>query len=178
MSIAFEGFEISPIHLGDAWKICDFVVTNEKRLKRYFPKTLEQNLTPSLSQLFVERKFKAFENKTEFLYTIKQIGTKKLAGLIYIKNLDWNEKRGELAYCLDYSFKGQQLMSKAIKNLIPHAFNILKLEHLIIIAHKENYPSIKVAVSNGFKWTATLHKEYTPPGEKPLDMELYDLYQG
>ena len=72
MIAAFNGFEISPVHGGDAWKICNLMVANEERFKRYFPKTLEQNLTPTLSQLFVENKLKAIEAKTEFLFTIKK----------------------------------------------------------------------------------------------------------
>ena len=89
MIAQFDGFEISPVHLGDAWKICDFCITNTDRLKRYFPKTLEQNLNPTLSQYFVEKKVKEFENKEEFLFTLKQSETRKLAGLIYLKELKW-----------------------------------------------------------------------------------------
>jgi len=175
MVATFDGFEISPVHLGDAWKICDFVNTNEERLGRYFPKTLKENLTPTLSQLFIEKKVKAFQNNTEFLFTLKQAETRKLAGLIYLKNLDWKEKRGELAYCVGYNFSGNQLMSRAVKALIPYGFENLKLEHYIIVVNKHNSSSIKVATSNKFTWTNTLKKEFTPLGEEALDMELYEL---
>ena len=93
--IGFDGFEINPVHGGDAWKICDLCVANADRFKRYFPKTLEQNLTPTLSELFVQKKIKQFQSKTEFLFTLKETETRKLAGLIYIKELDWNKKKGE-----------------------------------------------------------------------------------
>ena len=55
MIASFDGFEINAVHGGDAWKICNLMVANEDRFRRYFPKTLEQNLTPTLSQLFVEK---------------------------------------------------------------------------------------------------------------------------
>lgn len=175
MIASFDDFIISPVHLGDAWKICDFVVTNEERFKPYFPRTLKENLTPALSQLFVEKKLKAFQNNTEFLFTLKQAETRKLAGLIYLKNLDWKEKRGELAYCVGYNFSGNQLMSRAVRALLPYALKNLKLEHLIIVVNKDNLSSIKVATSNKFIWTNTLKNEFTPLGEKALDMELYEL---
>lgn len=176
MVAQFDGFEISPIHGGDAWKICDLMVANADRFKRYFPKTLEQNLNPTLSQLFVERKVKQFENKAEFLFTLKHSETRKLAGLIYIKELDWDKKQGEFAYCIDYTFKGQGLMSKAIKRLSEHAFEGLGLKVLQIIVHEDNLGSVKVATNNGFEWQQTNLNGFTPPGERPLDMELYELY--
>mgnify|MGYP000398010516 CR=1 FL=1 len=86
-------------------------------VKRYFPKTLAQNLTPDLSKFFVEKKVKHFQLKEEFLFTLKNKESKELAGLIYIKELDWNKKQGEFAYCIGYTFKGQGLMIKAINKL-------------------------------------------------------------
>ena len=177
MIAQFDGFEINPIHEGDAWKICDFIIANTDRLKRYFPKTLEQNLNPTLSQLYVENRIKAFQNKEGFVFTLKQIETRKLVGLIIIKELDWSIKQGEFAYAIDYNFNGKKIISKAIKKLSAHAFETLGLERLQIIVHKDNLPSVNVAINNGFKWQKTLKNEFTPVGENPLDMELYELYK-
>lgn len=175
MLVEFNGFEISPVHSGDAWKICDLVVTNEDRLKRFFPKTLEENLTPTLSRLFVERKIKAYEEGKEFLFTLKHSETRHLAGLINLKNLDWDSLRGEFAYCIDHKFSGQNLASKAIEILTCYAFNTLNLKTLIIITHKKNLPSVRVATSNGFVQTKTLKNAFNPPGEHAVDMEFYEL---
>ncbi|MBV7270105.1 GNAT family N-acetyltransferase [Winogradskyella luteola] len=177
MLIQFEEFEISSVHNGDAWKICNLMVANADRFKRYFPKTLEQNLNPTLANLFVEKKVKQFKNREEFLFTLKQSKSRKLAGLIYIKELDWEEKQGEFAYCIDYTFKGQGLMSKAIKELSIYAFEDLGLKTLQIIVNKDNVGSVNVATKNGFQWQRTNIKEFTPPGEQALDMEVYELYK-
>lgn len=173
----FDNFEISPIHGGDAWKICDLCVANAGRFKRYFPKTLEQNLNPTLSQFFVDKMVKQFENRDVFLFTLKHSETRELGGLIYIKELDWDKKQGEFAYCIGYTFEGQGLISKAVKALSKHAFTDLGLESLQIIAHKDNLPSVKVATKNNFMWQRTLLNEFTPLGERALDMELYELYK-
>ncbi|MDO6595958.1 GNAT family protein [Oceanihabitans sp. 2_MG-2023] len=177
MKMQFDGFEINPIHNGDAWKICDFIVANQDRLQRYFPKTLKQNLTPTLSQLFVDKKIKQFENKEEFLFTLKQTETRVLAGIIYIKEIDYKKQQGEFAYCIDYNFEGKGLTSKAVKYLSAYAFDTLNLKTLQIIVHKNNTPSVRVAENNSFKWIKTLKNEFTPIGENPLDMELYELYK-
>jgi ribosomal-protein-alanine N-acetyltransferase len=171
----FNGFEINAIHHGDAWKICDFCIANTDRFKNYFPSTLAQNLNPTLSQLFVETKLINFERKAEFLFTLKHSETRELAGLIYIKELDWEKKQGEFAYCIGYTFEGQGLTTKAIKALSKYAFDELKLEILQIIVHKDNLPSINVALNTNFKWQKTLANEFAPLGKTPLDMELYEL---
>ena len=177
MIASFDGFEINPIHEGDAWKICDLCVTNEDRFIRFFPETLKQNLTPTLSQLFVEKMTKAFKEKTVFLYTLKETQSRKLAGLIYLKELDWTTKEGEFAYCIDYNFEGQGLTSKAVREISNYALNTLDLKTLKIIVHKNNISSLKVALNNGYKWKSTLKNGFTPPGETALDMELYELYK-
>lgn len=174
---AFDGFEINPIHESDAWKVCGFMVANSDRFKRYFPGTLKENLNPTLSQLFVEQKLRQFSKKEEFLFTLKHSETRKLAAIIYIKELDWSIKQGEFAYCIDYNFKGKGLVSKVVNTLSKYAFTTLKLETLQIIVHKDNLPSVNVALNNGFLWQRTLEKEFTPNGEQPLDMELYELYK-
>nr|WP_321221208.1 GNAT family protein [uncultured Psychroserpens sp.] len=177
MIAQFDGFEISPIHEVDAWKICDLMVANADRFKRYFPGTLAENLNPTLSQLFVEKKIKAFNAKQEFLFTLKLAETRELAGLIYIKEVDLARKQGEFAYCIGYTFEGKGLTSKAIKKLSQYAFETLGIDTLQIIAHKDNIPSNKVALNCGFKWQKTLENEFTPIGEAPLDMELFELYK-
>ena len=177
MVAQFDTFEINPVHSGDAWKICDLMVANADRFKSYFPGTLAQNLNPTLSQLFVETKLKQYENKEEFLFTLKHTETRELVGLIYIKELDWATKQGEFAYGIGYTFEGKGLTSKAIKLLSEYAFNDLGLETLQIIAHKDNFGSINVATRNNFAWQKTLENEFTPEGKPPLDMELYELYK-
>ena len=52
----------------------------------------------------------------------------------------------------------------------------LQLNTLQIIVHKDNIGSVKVAKNTNFKWIKTLKNEFTPNGEKPLDMELYELH--
>ena len=177
MIAQFDGFEINAIHQGDAWKICDLMVANADRFKRYFPGTLAQNLNPTLSQIFVDKKIKQFHEKKEFLFTLKHSETREIAGLVYIKEVDLDKKQGEFAYGIGYTFEGRGLTSKAVKKLAIHAFETLNLETLQIIAHKDNLPSVKVALNTNFKWQKTLENEFTPSGKAPLNMELYELYK-
>lgn len=177
MQLNLGSYYISPIELKDAWNICNLVVANEDRLKRYFPKTLEQNLTPDLSNIFVQKKVKQFNTKEEFLFTIKENESNMLVGLVYIKELDWTKKQGEFAYCIDYNVEGKGIMTEAIQQLSEYAFENLGIETLQIIVHKSNIGSVKVADNCNFTYIKTLKNEHTPPGEAPLDMDLYELYK-
>lgn len=177
MQLNLDEYYLSPIVLKDAWKVCNFTIANEDRLKRYFPKTLEQNLTPDLSNIFVEKKIKQFSNNQEYLFTIKQNETNALMGLVYLKELNWDKKQGEFAYCIDYNVEGQGITTQAINVLSNYAFQYLNLETLQVIVHKDNLGSVKVAEKCKFTWIKTLEKGFTPQGEAPLDMELYELYK-
>ncbi|WP_190810545.1 GNAT family N-acetyltransferase [Flagellimonas sp. S3867] len=175
MQIEFENYSISPIQEKDAWRICDFVVSNEERLKDYFPKTLEQNLNPTLSQFFVTKMTKKFIAREEFLFTIKENTNRTIIGLIYVKELGPEKSQGELAFCIGYQYEAKGIMKTSIKNLIPWCFNDAKLKTLQIIVHNSNLGSKKIAEYNGFQWKQTLLKEHTTGDGETLDMELYEL---
>lgn len=177
MTIEFEEYGIDAIHEKYAWRICDLVVTNSERLKRYFPKTLEQNLTPDLSKYFVEKKLKQFRNREEFLFVLKEKENRTVIGLVYIKEIDWETKEAELTYCIGYQYEGKGWMTESISALSQYAFNELELETLRIIVQESNTASIRVAEKCGYIWKRTLLKEHTPPIETSLDMELYELYK-
>ncbi len=176
MIASFENIYIEPIQEKHAWRLCDFCTNNADRLKRFFPKTLEQNLTPTLSQYFAENKIKAFEAKEEFLWVLKEKEHHTLAGMIYLKEIDWTKKQGELAYAIDYKEAGKGHMTKTVQLVTNWAFEELNLKTLQIIAHKTNLASVKVAEKCDFVWQQTLPHAHTPPGEDALDMELYERY--
>ncbi|MEO1012314.1 MAG: GNAT family N-acetyltransferase [Bacteroidota bacterium] len=173
----FESYFIAPISEKDAWKLCDFVVANETRLKRFFPKTLEANLTPDLSRYFTVKKTKQFLNREEFLFKLKHHELRTIIGLVYIKELDWDKKQGELAYCIGYQYEGKGWMTQSVRALRDHAITDLGLTSLQIIVHKTNMGSVKVAQKCGFTWQKTLKEAFTPPNENALDMELYTYGQ-
>jgi len=173
--LEFEDYYIDAIHEKYAWRLCDFCTINAERLQRFFPKTLEQNLTPDLSKYFVERKIKEFEAKEEFLFVLKEKENHTLIGLIYLKELDWDKKQGELAYAVSYSVEGKGYMTETVKAISKWAFEKQDLKTLQIIVHQTNIGSIRVAEKCGYLWKEVLIAEHTPPREAPLDMELYEL---
>lgn len=176
MIFDLESHTVEAIQEKDAWRICDFMVSNSDRFKRFFPKTLEQNLNPTLSEIFVAEKVQAFGEKKEFLFTLKEKEHRTIIGLVYLKKLNWDKKKGELAYCIGYQYEEKGIITKTIRYISVWAFEKMGLKKLKIITHKSNLSSVAVAEKCDFHWQKTLQNEHTPPNEKPLDMELFEKH--
>lgn len=159
----------------DAEALSTLMLKNEERFHAYFPITLSKNTTKNDSEKFITSITEDEANKIQFLYAVRK--SSHLIGLVYLKELDWEKKEGEFAYCIDKEYSGKGYISMAIQQLSEKAFKSVGLKTLNIIAHKENTPSIKVALKNGFEWKKTIIKGYTPPNGSPLDMELYQLHR-
>lgn len=170
-----EHIIITRLRPNDALQLNKLLVSNTERFVRYLPHTLAANRTLESSKAYIDRKIEMAQNKTEFVLAIKNSLDKQIMGLVILKNLDWDLKQGEFAYCIGKHYKGNGIMVEAIKATSAFAREELKLETLQIISHKSNASSIKVAVNSGFKWKKTLINEFTPLNEAPVDMELYEL---
>lgn len=177
MKFNVNGFEIAPIQEKDAWRLCDFMVTNSERFQNNFPGTLKQNLNPTLSALFVLEKIRQFSVEEEFLFTIKEQEHRTIIGLIYVKELHKKKGQGELAYCIGYEHEGKGLTTRFLNQIIPWAFTDLELDTLQIVAHKDNKGSTRIAEKLGFSWQETLSKAHTRFDGSTVDMELYEKYR-
>ncbi len=171
--ITFSDYKIKPITVDDHAAIHELMLANRSRFKRFFPSTLKANLTLEGARDFAHLKVDQFNSNEEFLFVLHD--QQRPVGLIYIKELDWNESEGEFAYCINYRCESKGVISEAVKLLSVYAFDNLGLKTLKIIVHKENIASVRVARKAGFSWQKTLEKSFTPPDEEPQDMELYLL---
>ncbi|WP_430428422.1 GNAT family N-acetyltransferase [Maribacter litoralis] len=174
-SFQLPDFEINPISERDGWRLCDFVCANANHIKRYFPKTVAANLNPTLSNIFVLEKIAEFLAGKEYLFTLKEPESRKIIGLIFLKELKKETQEAEIAYCIAYTHKNKGFATLAVKTISEWGFKLQDINQLRIIVHKSNPSSIKVAENCGYIWKKTLLKEHTPPNEDPLDMELYVL---
>jgi len=112
------------------------------------------------------------------LFVLKERKNRTIIGLVYVQELNTQKNQAELAYAISKPFTGNGYITQSLKKLSSWAFD-QGYRTLQIIVNKENTPSIRVAKNCGFVWKATLLKEYKPPNEPPIDMELYELdYEG
>jgi ribosomal-protein-alanine N-acetyltransferase len=175
MNYNSDTFYIEFLKTEDALNLNKLFVSNTVRFKRYLPQTLSENRTLDSTKSYIVKRKELMYLKSEYTFKIKDKLTKNIAGLIILKAIDWNIKKGEFAYCIGESYEKNGWMSEAIQAVSKFVFQKLKLKTLQIISHKSNIASIKVAERNNFVWKKTLKHEFTPSGQLPLDMELYEL---
>lgn len=174
MQFNFENYSVAPIAIKDAWRICDFVVSNTERLKSDFPRTVKANLTPTLAEIFVAKKVKEFEKDLEYLFTIKENTNRTIIGLVYLKELKKIEGQGELAYCVGYRYEGKGITSTATARIAKWAFEELRLRTLQIIVHKSNLASIGIAKNLGFRYQRGLNNYHQKFNGEVVAMDLYE----
>jgi ribosomal-protein-alanine N-acetyltransferase len=155
-------FQINPISARDGWRLCDFIASNIDYIKRYFPITVASNITPDLSNTFVQQKISEFTTGQEFLFTLKELVHRNIIGLIYVKEIDRIEKEAEMTYCIGYPYKNKGFATLAIKTHSQWAMEHQSLQHLRIIVHNSNISSIRVAENCGYLWKETLPEEHIP----------------
>lgn len=168
-----EDFSLEPLVVEDAPSLHQLMISNAERFSLFLPKTLAQNLTLENSKAYIFRKNDEHTEKSQFTFAIKDRFT--ITGLIILKNIHKDILQAELAYCIGENYGGKRLTSKGVSEVLEFANNKLGLKNFQIIAHKTNQGSIKVALNNNFTWSKTLVESFTPNGQEPLDMELYEL---
>ena len=171
--IKCSGFHIAPLKKENASSLAHMMQRNSDRFSSYFPLTLAATNTEEKANNFILDIDQKTASKKLFLFGLFK--EKEVAGLVYIKDIDWSIKEGEFAYCIGEKYMGNGWITEAVQALSLHAFKELDLESLKIIVFKTNIPSVRVAEKAGFTFVETLKNEYTPPGGKPMDMELYLL---
>lgn len=174
--ISTKNFTITELWLSDARALSELMVKNKSRFQRYFPQTLAQNLTVAASIAYIHKKQEEINSKSEFTWAIRDNRSKKVVGILILKELDWQKGQGEFAYCIAADFEGRGWVTTAVSELTNYAFTQLGLLTLQIIAHETNTASINVARNNDFTWRKKLLKSHTPPDGVALDMELYERY--
>lgn len=170
-------FLLQRLETGDAYDLNRLMSTNNERFRRFFPGTLSQNLSVTGSQRYIQDKQRLLDNREEYTLGLRDKASNTVVGLIILKDIHWDEKRGELAYCISPDFGGRSWTSRAVSLFCEYAINNLGLVDLRIMVHQSNVPSVRVAEKSGFTWVKTMTGSFTPPGESPLNMEFYQRTQ-
>ena len=175
MTFSTETFILEALKPKDASSLSALMISNGKKFQKYLPHTLQQNLSEADSKAYISRKKKAFKNKLEFTFGIKENEIHVVVGLIILKNIDYHLKIGELSYCIGQEYSGKGWVTQSVKAASQFAHEELDLKTLQITIHKSNTKSINVALRCGFTWTKTLVNECIS-NEEVLNMELYERY--
>ncbi|MGB5428366.1 GNAT family N-acetyltransferase [Eudoraea sp.] len=109
-------FALEPLKTVDTSALHTFLASNKKEFNRFFPITLRQNETIQASENYILNKSEQIKLKTEFTFALKTNNT--VLGLLILKKLNWELKRGEIAYCIDKNYQGRGWITRAVRKLL------------------------------------------------------------
>lgn len=101
------------------------------------------------SQAFIESAMKQFGANNGFQAGIWYKG--KLAGVIGLHNIDWQNRSTSIGYWLGKTFEGKGIMIQSCQALIDHCFEELHLHRIEIQAAVDNKKSRAIPERLGFK---------------------------
>lgn len=174
MTLVNDTFVLEPLKKEDAASLSKLMIRNGKRFQTFLPTTLALNLSESASRSYIEDKENQMAKKASFTFGIKEPKKNKVVGLVLLKEINWENRDAELAYCIGIKHEGRGWVTESVKACVGFAFKELKLDRIYILIHQSNVASIKVALNAGFKWTKTLYNEFSSTKHGSLDMELYE----
>lgn len=102
------------------------------------------------------------------------MGKDEKVGMGGLSNISLTDKNCELYMYMDVNFQGKGLGYLCGKKLCEYAFNILKLEKVILYTFANNYRANSLYEKIGFKLEGTLRKQ-TFKDEKLQDRNIYGL---
>jgi ribosomal-protein-alanine N-acetyltransferase len=109
-----DSFHIDTLKQEDATSLSEMMVSNHSNFKRHFPITLFKSITFENCLKFIEEKEKQNQEKSNLPLGYDNL-TSKIAGLIIIKEINWETKQGELVYYISTDYENRGWMFKAIE---------------------------------------------------------------
>lgn len=169
-----DSLRLEHLERKDAKHLYHFINSNRSWLQKFFPITLNENKSEEDSLAYIKQKALLKIEKKEYIFTIKTQRESTILGLVILKELNWNKRRAEVAYCVQQNIRNLGWATLAVNQIVKYAFDSLQLLILESHIHKSNLASIRVAEKCGFEWTKTLSKSHSTSAGICLDMELYE----
>ena len=164
---------LKPISVQDASWLHSVIIRNIDRLVNYFPVTVRQVSSLVTAQNTIADYEHQWQQNKFRVYVIKQQLTS--VGLLFIKHIDTNHSKCELAYFIDKDFEGQGIVTEAIKKSQQIAFEELGLNKVFCKVDIANLASCKAAEKAGLVQEGILRQEYKMSDGSFVDVVYYGI---
>lgn len=128
---------------------------SDKTVMEYYPNTLDEKETEE----WIERQLKRYKKDGCGLWAIELKTTGEFignAGLVK-QSIDGKDEV-EVGYLLLKKFWGKGYATEAARACMQHAFDVLKVNHIISIINPKNSPSLAVSRRNGMQFRENYSK--------------------
>lgn len=143
----FSLIDFRKVHAEDFFHL---IKKNQPVLVDHFPKTLSFCQSLEQTKNFIAHNLKEMEEQKSIPFCIVNLETHELIGYIKILNIDSNIPQCELAYFTDINYQGKGIMSIALSKIIHFCFKKLEMNKIYARIAKDNLPSQKTILKNGF----------------------------
>ncbi len=152
----------------------NLIEKNRTDLIDHFPKTLSFCQSLEQTKDFIAYNLEEMEEQKSIPFCIINMDSNELIGYIKILNIDADIPKCELAYFTDTDYQGKGIMSTALSKIIRFSFEKLNMNKIYARTAKDNLPSQKTILKNGFVQEGILRSDF-----KDINGHLHDcLYFG
>ncbi len=175
MSIAPDQFHIRLMSADDADAYFELLDRNRKFLEEYFPVTVALTHSREDTINYITNSLYKIERKEFYPFLILAKKENTIIGSIFVKSIEWNIPKAELAYFIDHQMAGNGIITAALSQVITYCFHELLIRKLLIKTHETNFRSRRVAEKNGFQVEGTIRYDHKTTDGRLLDMLYYGL---
>ncbi len=148
---------------------------NRDRLAMYFPKSSSNTKNLSATKRYIKQLINYSYGKSFYTYLIETNTDQPVAGVLFIKNIDWRVPKCEIAYFIIKEYEGKGITTQAIQMLLEICFDEMKMERVFARIALNNLGSQRVVLKNGFQLEGTMRNDFKTNLGQLLDVNIYGL---
>ncbi|MFN8237971.1 MAG: GNAT family N-acetyltransferase [Chitinophagales bacterium] len=173
--IETERIQLYPYTLKYYEPVYRLVQNNKARLIDSFPNLLRSTETEMDTREFVRRKINDWNKNKTYALMIVYRPNQELIGHFNLKDIDWKDGVGEIAYFIDVGFEGQGLATEAIRCMLTVCFEEIGLNHVFARIVSDNIASRKAAEKSGLKYEGAFLKSQIMLDNTMVETHRYGL---
>ena len=106
-----------------------------------------------------------FQKRTSMKWGVAELETDQVIGTVTLFNLNFDNKRAEIGYGLDYNYWRKGYVTEALDALLSYAFDVLQLHRLEADVDPRNEGSIRTLEKMGFQREGLMRERWQVNGE-------------
>ena len=106
-----------------------------------------------------------FRKRTSMKWGVAELETDQIIGTVTLFNLNFDNKRAEIGYGLDYNYWRKGYVTEALDALLSYAFDVLQLHRLEADVDPRNLGSIRTLEKMGFQREGLMRERWQVNGE-------------
>jgi ribosomal-protein-serine acetyltransferase len=138
----------------DAEALCTFVLANRDHLASFLVDLVDEISNESAARAHLDRviEMRALGSLLEMHIFEADV----LCGAVRLRNIDWNNRSGNIGYLIGASFQGRGIITRTVDQFLKWAFAELQLHRIELRCAAANLASVAVAGRLGFTLEGTL----------------------